>query len=153
CKRGSEDRVIERARRAGVSRIDTLGLESGVKPAADVADLRRLSGWLSNCDVVHVHRGKEHWLAAMANRLAASPRPLVRTRHIVQPIRPHALNRWLYREATALVVTVTDAIRRQYLAARLVLPDRVLALPGGVDTTRFHSGLGSPATREALGVP
>ena len=25
-----------------------------------------------------------------------TPRPLVRTRHIVQPVRPHALNRWLY---------------------------------------------------------
>jgi len=63
---------------------------------------------------------------------------LVRTRHIVQPIRPHALNRWLYGSATDLVVTVTGAIRRQLLAGGLSSDDRVVALPGGVDTERYH---------------
>src|SRR5262249_31628280 len=78
-------------------------------------------------------------------------RPLVRTRHIVQPIRPHALNRWLYRQATSLVVTVTDAMRRQYIAAELVPPDRVVSIPGGVDLARFHPRVDGRATRSALG--
>jgi len=151
CKRGSESRVIERAREAGAGRIETLGFAGGVKPT-DVSDLRRLVGWLGATDVVHVHRGKEHWLAALANRLSRTPRPLVRTRHIVQPIRPHILNRWLYREATSLVVTVTEAIRRQYIAAELLPPERVVALPGGVDLVRFHPLLDGAAARRALGV-
>jgi len=151
CKRGSESRVIERAREAGAGRIETLGFAGGVKPT-DVSDLRRLVGWLGATDVVHVHRGKEHWLAALANRLSRTPRPLVRTRHIVQPIRPHVLNRWLYREATSLVVTVTEAIRRQYIAAELLPPERVVALPGGVDLVRFHPLLDGAAARRALGV-
>ena len=151
CKRGSERRVIERAREAGAGRIETLGFAGGVKPT-DVSDLRRLVGWLGATDVVHVHRGKEHWLAALANRLSRTPRPLVRTRHIVQPVRPHALNRWLYREATSLVVTVTEAIRRQYIAAELLPPERVVALPGGVDLLRFHPLLDGAAARRALGV-
>ncbi len=151
CKRGSERRVIERAREAGAGRIETLGFAGGVKPT-DVSDLRRLVGWLGATDVVHVHRGKEHWLAALANRLSRTPRPLVRTRHIVQPVRPHALNRWLYREATSLVVTVTEAIRRQYIAAELLPPERVVALPGGVDLVRFHPLLDGAAARRALGV-
>ncbi|PYO35460.1 MAG: hypothetical protein DMD86_06845 [Candidatus Rokuibacteriota bacterium] len=151
CKRGSESRVIDRAREAGAGRIETLAFAGGVKPT-DVSDLRRLVGWLGATDVVHVHRGKEHWLAALANRLSRTPRPLVRTRHIVQPIRPHVLNRWLYREATSLVVTVTEAIRRQYIAAELVPPERVVALPGGVDLVRFHPLLDGAAARRALGV-
>jgi glycosyltransferase involved in cell wall biosynthesis len=150
CKRGSERRVIARARDVGVGRIETLGFGSGVKPITDASDLQRLIAWLGASDVVHVHRGKEHWLTAVANRLSRTPRPLVRTRHIVQPIRPHALNRWLYRKATSLVVTVTDAIRRQYIAAELVPPDRVVALPGGVDLARFHPGLDGTAARRAL---
>ena len=151
CKRGSESRVIDRAREAGAGRIETLAFAGGVKPT-DVGDLRRLVGWLGAMDVVHVHRGKEHWLAALANRLSRTPRPLVRTRHIVQPVRPHVLNRWLYREATSLVVTVTEAIRRQYIAAELVPPERVVALPGGVDLLRFHPLLDGAAARRALGV-
>ena len=73
------------------------------------------------------------WLAALANRLAHTPRPIVRTRHIAQAVRSHRANRWLYRRATGLVVTVSEAIRRQYLAAGLLPPDRVVTLAGGAD--------------------
>jgi glycosyltransferase involved in cell wall biosynthesis len=53
-------------------------------------------------------------------------------------VRTHALNRWLYGTATHRVITVTEAIRRQYVASGLVAPERVEALPGGVDLERFH---------------
>lgn len=152
CRRGTEARVIERARRVGASRIETLAFAGGVSPAADLSDLRGVLAGLRRADVVHVHRGKEHWVAALANRISPTPRPLVRTRHIVQPIRPHALNRWLYREATDLVVTVTEAIRRQYLAADLAAPERVVALPGGVDLERFRPDLDGRPWRRSLGL-
>lgn len=151
CKRGTDARVIARVREAGVSRVDRLGFASGVKPWSDVHDLGRIRAWLARADIVHVHRGKEHWLAALANHRRARPRPLVRTRHIVQPIRPHALNRWLYRRATSLVVTVTEAIRRQYVAAGLLPPERVVALPGGVDARRFRPEVEGMGVRHALG--
>lgn len=138
CKRRSETRVIRRARDEGVSRIEMLELVSGLGPVADVLDLRSLVTWLPATHVLHVHRGKEHWLGALANRLSYSRRPLVRTRHIVQPVRPHALNRWLYRHATDHVVTVTEAIRGQLVASGLAAADRVVAIPGGVDAERFR---------------
>ena len=69
CRVGTEARVIDRARREGVERVTTLSLAGGVHPVADGGDLRRLRAMLSDVDVIHVHRGKEHWLAAVANRL------------------------------------------------------------------------------------
>jgi glycosyltransferase involved in cell wall biosynthesis len=146
CKRRSEARVIRRAREAGVSRIETLTLASGVGPLADGLDLRRLVTWLPEAQILHVHRGKEHWLAALANRASYLRRPLVRTRHIVQPVRPHALNRWLYGRATDRIVTVTEAIRRQLVAGGLATEDRVVAMPGGVDVDRFRAD--APPTRD-----
>lgn len=151
CRAGTETRVIERARREGVERVVTFALASGVRPATDIADLRRLRAWHARVDVVHVHRGKEHWLAALANRLSPRPRPLVRTRHIAQAVRPHAANRWLYGRATDLVVTVTEAIRRQYLAAGLLPAERVVALPGGVDAGRYPPRAADPEVRRRLG--
>jgi glycosyltransferase involved in cell wall biosynthesis len=151
CRRGTERRVIERARAEGVGDIQTLSLGSGMRPADDVRDIRRISAELAHVDVVHAHRGKEHWLAAIANRVSLTPRPLVRTRHIVLAVRPHAANRWLYRRATACVVTVTEAIRRQYVASGLLGPDRVIAIPGGADTDRFRPGIGATGARERLG--
>ncbi len=151
CRAGTEDRVIERARTMGVERIVTFDFAGGVDPLRDAADLRRLRRWLPETDVVHVHRGKEHWVAALANRLSRHPRPIVRTRHIAQAVRPHAANRWLYRRATALTLTVTDAMRQQYVAAGLLPPERVATLPGGADAGAYETGAASPDVRASLG--
>jgi glycosyltransferase involved in cell wall biosynthesis len=148
---GTEAKVIDRALREGVTRTTTFGFASGLRPRTDVSDVRRLVRQLGTTDVVHVHRGKEHWLAAVANRLTSTPRPLVRTRHIVQAVRPHAANRWLYREATALVVAVTDAIRGQYVATGLVPPERVVTIAGGADATLYRPERIDLAVREKLG--
>lgn len=151
CRAGTERRVIERVRAEGVANIDTLALPGGVRPTADLADVRRLARWLSDVDVVHVHRGKEHWLAALASRLAGVSRPIVRTRHIAQAVRPHRANRWLYGVATSLVVAVSEAIRRQYLAAGLMQPERVVTLPGGADADAFTPRPVAPEVRRRLG--
>ncbi|MBI3827748.1 MAG: glycosyltransferase family 4 protein [Candidatus Rokubacteria bacterium] len=151
CREGTEARVIDRARAEGVERVATFAFGSGLRPARDTRDVRRLLAWLPRVDLIHVHRGKEHWLAAAANRLSATPRPIVRTRHIAHAVRAHAANRWLYGRATALVVTVTEAIRGQYLAAGLVSPERVVALPGGADVEAYAPRAADPRVRVALG--
>lgn len=151
CRRGTDAKVIDRARAEGVRAIETFEFASGVRPVADAADLRRLARALLSADVVHVHRGKEHWLAAAASRLGGRPRPIVRTRHIAHAVRAHAANRWLYRHATALVVTVSDAIRQQYLASGLLPADRVVALPGGADAEAYRPRAADASVRATLG--
>ena len=152
CKRGTDARVIDRAREQGVTRIDTFELAGGMRPIPDGTDLIALARVLREVDVVHVHRGKEHWLAVAAGYLAGARRPpVVRTRHIAQAVRPHAGNRWLYRHATALVVTVTEAIRQQYLASGLLPPERVVALPGGADVDAYRPRPADPVVRRRLG--
>jgi glycosyltransferase involved in cell wall biosynthesis len=152
CKRGTDARVIDRARAEGVTRIETFEMAGGIRLARDGADLRMLARVLRDVDVVHVHRGKEHWLAVAAGYLTGGRRPpIVRTRHIAQAVRPHAGNRWLYRRATALVVTVTEAIRRQYLASGLLPAERVVTLPGGADVEMYRPQRADPSVRERLG--
>lgn len=150
CRRGTERAVIDRARAEGVSHIATFELAGGLRPGADAADLRRLRRAVAAADVVHVHRGKEHWLAVVAARLAGG-RPVVRTRHIAQAVRPHAGNRWLYGHATQLVVAVTEAIRGQCVAARLLPPQRIVTLPGGADAEAYQPAPANPEIRRALG--
>ena len=151
CRRGTDAAVIDRAKAEGVGAIERFEFAGGVRLAADGADIRRLARALLACDVVHVHRGKEHWLAVAASRLGGRSRPIVRTRHIAQAVRPHAANRWLYRRATALVVTVSDAIRQQYLAAGLLPAERVVALPGGADAEAYKPRAADAAVRQSLG--
>lgn len=148
-RRGTEHAVGDRARAEGVARVMAFEFAGGLRPGADVADVRGLRTALAGADVVHVHRGKEHWLAVLAARLAGG-RPVVRTRHIAQAVRPHAGNRWLYAR-TALVVAVTEAIRGQALAARLLDPRRIVTLPGGADAETYRPGPPDPHVCRALG--
>jgi len=152
CPTGSEQRVMARARAEGVTRIETMTLRTGLRPVVDVGDLRALARRAATADLLHVHRSKEHWLAALVNRRSTQPRPLVRTRHIVQALRPHALNRWLYGRATGLVVAVSEAIRRQCVAAGLARADRVVTLSGAADGDRYRPS-GSSGLRTELRVP
>ena len=152
CKKSSQVRVVRRAKEVGIERLETLHLSGGISPITDVRDVRQLVAWLPETQVFHVHRGKEHWLAALANRFANPRRAIVRTRHIVQPIRPHALNLWLYGSATDLTVTVTEAIRRQIIASGLTPEDRVVAVPGGVDAERYRPDVAAPLGLEARGL-
>lgn len=152
CRAGTEEKVIRRVRDLGLKRVETLRFSKGWAPLDDLADLRTLLAWLPDFDVVHAHRGKEHWLAAIANRLSRRPASLVRTRHIVHPVRPHAANRWLYRKATDLVLTVSEAIRRQYVVSALIAGDSVVALHGGVDAEVFHPRVNGSAFRASLGL-
>src|SRR5262249_30743602 len=146
-----ESRVLDGMRREGVEPVTTLTFASGVHPGKDVRDVVRLRGLLDGADVVHVHRGKEHWLAAVAHRPIFPPRPLVRARPNSPAVRPHAANRWLYRRATALVVTVTEAIRGQFVASGLVDAERVVALHGGADAERYRPLPRDPEMHRHLG--
>ena len=73
--RGTDARVIARAREAGAGRIETLRFGSGMAPASDArrSPPAPRAGCPAPSVIVHVHRGKEHWLAAMANRLSRRP--------------------------------------------------------------------------------
>ncbi len=64
CRRRTGERVIARARAEGIDRITTFAFSGGLRPGADLGDIRRLRAAFAEADVVHVHRGKEHWLAA-----------------------------------------------------------------------------------------
>jgi glycosyltransferase involved in cell wall biosynthesis len=150
-RRDAQEGVARRARKEGVTRVETFAFTGGVRPAADLADVTRLRSVFDATDVVHVHRGKEHWLAAVAARLSPTPPRIVRTRHIVQAVRPHAGNRWLYRAGTTLVVSVTEAIRAQLIASGLVPPERIVTLAGGADTLRYGPGAVDPEVRRRLG--
>lgn len=141
-------RILAQLAAMGAGDLLPLRLTGGLAPASDLRDLFALRTLLPRFDLVHVHRGKEHWLAA----LAPSPIPIVRTRHIVGPIRPHPLNRWLYAR-TALVVAVAEAIGAHYRALGLLPPDRLAVLHGGVDAEAFRPDLDGAAVRRGHGIP
>lgn len=103
-------------------------------------------------DVVNSHSSTDSWLAAVALRTLSRAPQLVRTRHISTPIPGHALNRWLYRRATAHVVTTGEHLREQVMRETGLDATRVSSVPTGIDLGRFVPG-DRLAARARLGLP
>lgn len=94
-------------------------------------------------DVVNTHSSTDSWLVALASIGLRAP-PLVRTRHISAPVPDNAATRWLYRTASAHVVTTGEALREQLIGHNGLDAARVTSVPTGIDAARF------PPTSDAI---
>ena len=158
CRQEKGENIIRRASAAGIQRIRTLSFKTGFRPGAwwvDIRDLRRLC-LDERAEILHAHRGQEHWLSAAALKLPGYPSPfrprLFRSRHILGPVQTHLLNRWLYNGPTDRTIAVTDEIRRRYLGSGAFQSERFSVIPGGVDGHAFRPDLDGNTLRRSLGI-
>ncbi|HOE98025.1 MAG TPA: glycosyltransferase family 4 protein [Candidatus Sumerlaeota bacterium] len=131
------DRPLHEQARERNWRILPLRFEHAFSVGADARDVlawRRLVRE-RKIDLIHCHRGKDHWMGWVVARLTG--RPLIRTRHVVMPVRRHPLNRWLYLHGTEAVLSVSRAAESGFGAWSEDLPRRRVVL-AAVDADRFH---------------
>ncbi len=122
-------RLFERARQAGLETVPVpMTAAWDARAAARLARLIRKE----HVSVVHTHSSIDAWVGGLAARSARVP--VVRTRHVSIPIR----RRWnpVYTWLADRVITSGEAIRRLVIGAGAP-PDRVLAMPAGVDLGEF----------------
>lgn len=144
-------RIAEEAPRFGVPVVT---LPIGRKRIRGLRGLARALA-LDAPDVVNAHSSTDAWLAAFACAWLAKTRQqapvLVRTRHVAIPVPRNAATRWLYRTATARVVTTGGALRDQLIRDNGVDPSRVDSVPTGIDAASF-APMSRTAARDAVGV-
>jgi glycosyltransferase involved in cell wall biosynthesis len=141
-----------RAREAGLD-VEALEFPSRFTWSVERRDIRRLREIIRErrIQVLHAHRGKDHWIAALARRGVKPCPALLRTRHVVTPMRNHVFNRWLMRRATDAILAVSDAARRSMV--KVLRPDqlgRVCVIPSAVDFAAFHPSRRSETLRRKL---
>ena len=125
-------RIAAEAPRFGVP-VTTLPIE--FKTFAGFAALRRHIA-LQRPQVVNTHSSADSWLAALACATLSQPPAIVRTRHISAPVSGNFANRWLYRQAAA-IVTTGQSLRGHLLERLALAPADVHSIPTGIDTGRF----------------
>ncbi len=135
--------LFAEARTAGLP-VAAVRMRGAVDPLGFLA-LRRLIR-RARVDVVHTHSSVDSWLATLAARSLSLP--VVRGRHVsIRILRRRAL---VYRLADR-VITTGDTIKVIVEGAG-VPAAKVVSVPAGVDTTRFHPGISGKAVRDELGL-
>ncbi len=142
-------RIVAEAPRFGVPAV---ALAIGRKRPAGVLAMRRALH-AAPFDIVNTHSSTDTWLTALALRTGGRARPaLVRTRHVSVPVPNDTATRWLYRKATARLVTTGEALRATLIRDNGIDPDRIDSIPTGTDEAHFAPG-DRLAARRALGLP
>ncbi|MEO8344865.1 MAG: glycosyltransferase family 4 protein [Betaproteobacteria bacterium] len=142
-------RIVAEAQHFGVPAI---ALPIGRKRPAGVAAMHRALR-ATPFDIVNTHSSTDTWLSAVALRIGRRMRPvLVRTRHVSVPVPNDAGTRWLYRKATARLVTTGESLRATLIRDNGIDPARIDSIPTGIDATLFAPG-DSHAARASLGLP
>jgi glycosyltransferase involved in cell wall biosynthesis len=119
-----------------------------VRRPLDVGALLALRRLIVERDValVHTHSSIDSWLGGLAAR--SRGRPVVRSRHVTIAIpRRRAL---VYRLADRVISSGEAAAR--VVAAAGVPSARIVPIPPGVDTARFHPAVSGAGVRTELGL-
>ena len=111
-------------------------IELPLRNALDAANASRLASLVKKeeIEIVHAHMARDYPVAAYATRRNPTARLIV-TRHVLFPLsRLHKLT--LAR--VARVIAVSEAVGRQFRAAKLVPPERTTVVHNGIDVSRFE---------------
>ena len=121
-------RIVAEAPRFGVHAV---ALPIGWKRPAGVMAMRRAFR-ASPFDIVNAHSSTDTWLTAVALRTGGRARPvLVRTRHVSVPVPNDIATRWLYRKATARLITTGDSLRATLIRDNGIDPERIESIRAG----------------------
>lgn len=137
-----EGRLFAEARAADVP-VLPVRMPGPVSPRA-MFRLRRLMAEQA-VSLVHTHSSIDSWLASLAARSLRLP--VVRSRHVSIRIRPR---RALVYRLAHRVITSGEHVRRMVAAAGIPL-DRIVSVPAGIDTARFHGGVSGEGVRAEVG--
>lgn len=140
-------RIIEEARRRSLQVFPMVF--SGSVSIKAIVQLHRLYS-MESIDVVNAHGSKDGWNAALAARLMSIP--VIRARHIGNPIRDNRIQQLIYRPTLcAKVMTTSESIRADMLA-RGIPAEHVVSIPTGIDVEHFANG--KPCGfRQSLNIP
>lgn len=103
-------------------------------------------------DVVNAHRSEGMNIAIAANKLRGKKAPkIIRTRVEIRHPKTHPFNRWAYRHIEGVIVP-WDEGREKLIKDMKFSGNKILLLPGGVDTEKFRPGLDASNFRTELGI-
>ncbi len=141
CQPGS--RLLAEAREAEIPAV-TVRMRSPLDLRA-ITSLRRLMRD-REVGLIHTHSSIDSWVSTLAAKSLGLP--VVRSRHVSIPI-PH--RRGIVYRLADRIITSGEAVGRAVIAAG-ISPAKIVSIPAGVDTRRFHAAVSRKKVRDELGL-
>lgn len=150
CKRGWA--LSTRAKDEGIETVE-LEMNGHFNIKQNRKDISKIIKVIKNndIDIIHCHRGNDHWLSMIALKLSGRKIPIVRTRHVNVPVKTHFFNRWLYKN-TDDVICVSSHILEGYLEANIVPKGKLHLIYTGANLDDFKYTKNGHSIREEFNI-
>jgi len=132
----AESALAARARRTGYDTLELPMLGDG-----DPTSIFPLANWFrsTRCDVASVNVQRAVRVGAVAARFARVP-GVVERRGLLFPVKPSALNRFVYGRLVTRVIANCATIAEDLATGGVVPADRIVVIPNGIDPARVTAG-------------
>lgn len=140
--------ILTQARERGLPAAE-LEIHGSVNPVT-LRDLRRFIR-SERIDLIDCHGSRDSAYGAYMKWLHGMP--VVRSRHVTDPIHAPGSKKLIWRHGNHGVVVTAGRIREMLQEGGLVDPENVYVAVAGVDEKRFHPQLDGSALRAQLGIP
>lgn len=126
--------------------------EMAIRGAFNPGTLRRLLRFIDHHDIqlldCHGNRDASYgayvrWLSGIA---------VIRSRHIIDPLRRDPFNRLIWRLGNHGVIVTAEAIADHIVSSQLSKRERIYVAEAGVDERRFHPQVDASELRQRLGI-
>jgi glycosyltransferase involved in cell wall biosynthesis len=136
--------LLTRAGEQGLPTDGSVGYVGGARPGVlrDIMAMRRLLRRFQP-DILHLHGGRDSWVAAAALFVRPPCRPIVvRTKHNLWKLSDHMFNRWQYGRFFEYLVAISEAVWDQCASKPYIDPGKMVLIPSAVDCGRFSAASG-----------
>lgn len=150
CRKGFDVEIHARKNNLNYYPLTLKGNFNGIDDLADILKLRRIIKD-HNIDIIHCHRGKDHWIAAAASFTLKNSPPIIRTRHVVTPVKNHLFNRWLYSRLTDYIIAVSRKSLESFGELSEIIKSKSKIIYSSVDQEKFNPTKRNDRLRKELG--
>lgn len=135
---------------AGVAGIPTVPLR--IRHGMDLSAMLRFIRILrvNRVDLVHTHSSRDAWVCGLAACLARVP--VVRSRHLSTPISPSYPSYFVYMKLAHRVITSGQTIKDVMVQRNRMLSERIVAIPAGIEVSRFSPGIDPTPVYQEFGL-
>ncbi|MDR2709802.1 MAG: glycosyltransferase family 4 protein [Burkholderiales bacterium] len=140
-------KILEKAQKRGLPTF-ALPLRGSLHPSTLLTLLRFLK--LERIDVLDCHGSRDSFYGALVKALTSVA--VIRSRHVTDPIKDSGTHGFVWRHGNHGVLVTAAKIREMLIAQKLANPERITAVPAGVDPARFHPNVDASDLRKELGI-
>ena len=140
--------ILEQAQQRSVP-VHAMEIRGSANPSTLLALKRFLRS--NQIDLLDCHGNRDSTYGAYIKWLTGLP--VVRSRHVTDPIRVDALRRLIWQKGNDGIIVTAGKIRQMLGDAGLAPADKVYVAVAGVDEERFSPARDGKALRARLGIP